>query len=138
MSAVAIAAAVAAAAAAAAAADPLPPPQTGDLMRRLRDAFDTLPPELCRAARWMSDHFVALTDSALSPLARRSSNTLLFRTESLSFFPSMIAPLALVELLLARLAARGGRKVLDRLAEVEKRLSESRAYWPESARGVRA
>jgi hypothetical protein len=50
----------------------------------------------------------------------------------------MIAPLALVELLLARLAALGGRKVLARLAEVETRLAESRAYWPERARGVRA
>ncbi len=81
---------------------------------------------------------VALTDSAVSPLARRATHTLLFRTESPSFFPSMIAPLALAELLLARLAARGGRKVLDRLAEVERRLSASHAYWPERARGAHA
>ncbi len=73
---------------------------------------------------------VALTDSALSPLARRATHTLLFRTESLSFFPSMIAPLALVELLLARVAARGGRAVLDRLAEVQRQLAETHAYWP--------
>ncbi len=73
---------------------------------------------------------VALTDSTLSPLARRATHTLLFRTESLSFFPSMIAPLALVELLLARVAARGGKAVLDRLAEAQRQLAETRAYWP--------
>ena len=54
---------------------------------------------------------IALTDSAISPLARRAKHTLLFRTESVSFIPSMIAPLALVELLLAQLAARGGKSV---------------------------
>jgi DNA-binding MurR/RpiR family transcriptional regulator len=89
------------------------------------------------AARRRDVTVVALSDSELSPLARRAAHTLLFRTESLSFFPSMIAPLALVELLLARLAARGGRAVLDRLAEVERRLAASRAYWPEDGRGAR-
>lgn len=74
---------------------------------------------------------IALTDSTLSPLARRATHTLLFRTESVSFFPSMIAPLALVELLLARVAARGGRAVLDRLADVQRQLAETRAYWPQ-------
>jgi DNA-binding MurR/RpiR family transcriptional regulator len=72
---------------------------------------------------------IALTDSALSPLARGATHALRFRADSVSFFPSMIAPLALVELLLARLAARGGKAVLQRLAEVEQRLTSQRAYW---------
>lgn len=72
---------------------------------------------------------VALTDSSLSPLARRADHTLRYRTDSRSFFPSMIAPLALVEVLLARLAARGGKAVLKRLADVERRLAEQHAYW---------
>lgn len=72
---------------------------------------------------------IALTDSALSPLARGATHTLRFRADSVSFFPSMIAPLALTELLLARLAARGGKAVLERLAEVERRLTSQRAYW---------
>ena len=66
---------------------------------------------------------VALTDSILSPLARNAAHCLLFRVDSISFFPSMIARLALVELLLARLAARGGQAVLKRLAEVDARLA---------------
>jgi len=86
--------------------------------------------EALNAAAKRGVTIVALTDSTLSPLARRATHTLLFRTESLSFFPSMIAPLALVELLLARLAARGGKAVLERLAEVQRRLAEAHAYWP--------
>ncbi len=72
---------------------------------------------------------VALTDSALSPLARNAAHFLLFRADSISFFPSMIAPLALVELLVAWLAAKGGKAVLKRLAEVDARLAAQRAYW---------
>jgi DNA-binding MurR/RpiR family transcriptional regulator len=72
---------------------------------------------------------VALTDSVLSPLAKGARHTLLFRADSASFFHSMIGPLALVELLLAQLAAKGGKGVLKRLAEVEERLTEQRAYW---------
>lgn len=90
------------------------------------------------AARRRGVTLIALTDSAVSPLARGAAHVLLFRTESLSFFPSMIGPLGLVELLLARLAGRGGRAVLDRLAEVEQRLAASHAYWPEDGRGARA
>lgn len=77
---------------------------------------------------------VALTDSALSPLARHAMHYLLFGADSISFFPSMIAPLALVELLVAWLAAKGGRAVLKRLAEVDARLASQRAYWDYSQR----
>ena len=86
------------------------------------------------AARARGVVLVVLTDSELSPLARLAHHSLLMRTESLSFFPSMSAALALVEVLLAGLAARGGRKVLRRLADVEARLVASRAYWPEGGR----
>lgn len=72
---------------------------------------------------------VAITDSALSPLARNAAHFLLFRADSISFFHSMIAPLALVELLVAWLAAKGGKAVLKRLAEVDARLATQRAYW---------
>jgi DNA-binding MurR/RpiR family transcriptional regulator len=72
---------------------------------------------------------VAITDSALSPLAAYASHTLLFRTDSLSFFHSMLAPVALVELLLARQAARGGRAVLARLARIDGQMTARQAYW---------
>lgn len=89
------------------------------------------------AAKARGVTIVAITDSALSPLARLATHSLFLRTESISFFPSMIAPLALVELLLAGLATRGGRKVLRRLADVDARLLASRAYWHEPAHGRR-
>lgn len=79
---------------------------------------------------------VAITDSALSPLARNAAHFLLFRADSISFFHSMIAPLALVELLVAWLAAKGGKAVLKRLAEVDARLAAQRAYWNRPARGA--
>jgi DNA-binding MurR/RpiR family transcriptional regulator len=109
--------------------------ERGDTLVAISQAPYSAPTvEALDAARRRRVTIVALTDSALSPLARRATHTLLFRTESLSFFPSMIAPLALVELLLARLAARGGKAVLERIAEVERRLAASRAYWPEDDR----
>jgi|SRR5215470_12203265 len=77
---------------------------------------------------------VALTDSVLSPLAQHAAHLLLFRADSISFFPSMIAPLALVELLVAWLAATGGKTVLKRLAEVDARLAAQRAYWNQPPR----
>jgi len=58
-----------------------------------------------------------------------ATHVLLFRADSISFFSSMIAPLALVELLIAWLAAKGGKAVLRRLADVEARLAAQRAYW---------
>jgi hypothetical protein len=50
----------------------------------------------------------------------------------------MIAPLALVELLIAWLAAKGGKAVLRRLADVEARLAAQRAYWNPAVRKTRA
>ena len=46
----------------------------------------------------------------------------------------MIAPLALVDVVLAWLAAKGGKTVLKRLAEVDARLAAQRAYWHPTSR----
>jgi DNA-binding MurR/RpiR family transcriptional regulator len=113
--------------------------ERGDALVAISQAPYSTPTVLALdAAKRRGATIVALTDSALSPLARRADHVLLFRTESLSFLPSMIAPLALVEVLLARLAGRGGRGVIARLAEVERRLVATQAYWPDSVRGARA
>ncbi len=111
----------------------------GDVLVAISQApYSTPTVEALGAARRRGVTIVALTDSDLSPLARDAAHVLRFRTESMSYFPSMIAPLALVELLLAQLASRGGREVIDRLAQVEQRLLGSNAYWPEAARVARA
>ena len=72
---------------------------------------------------------LALTDSRLSPLATPAAQALLFQAESLSFFQSMTGVLGLLELLLALLAAQGGRPVLERIARMEAQLKQSQAYW---------
>lgn len=85
--------------------------------------------EAVEQAREQGAKVVALTDSQLSPLARDASEVLLFRAESPSFFHSMVGGLALAEALVAAVAVRGGRKVLDRLAAVQRKLAAHGAYW---------
>ena len=112
----------------------------GDLLIAISQTpYSTPTVDAVEAAAKRGVTVLALTDSALSPLARRATHVLLFRADSISFFPSMIAPLALVELLIAWLAAKGGKAVLGRLAEVDARLAAQHAYWnPPSKRSVPA
>ena len=79
---------------------------------------------------------LALTDSALSPIARAAGSALLFRTESPSFFQSTVGALAAAEALVAAVAACGGRKVMSRLATLQARLDEQGAYWERVANRV--
>ena len=72
---------------------------------------------------------LALTDSRLSPIARAADLVLLFQTESPSYFHSMVGALALAEALVAAVAVRGGRKVLNRLADMQQKLDAQGAYW---------
>lgn len=107
----------------------------GDVLIAISQSpYSTPTVEAVNAAAHRGVSVIALTDSVVSPLARRATHALRYRADSVSFFPSMIAPLALVELLLARLAAKGGKAVLERLTEVEQRLADQRAYWRPAAR----
>lgn len=82
---------------------------------------------------------IALVDDAMTPIAAHATHVLLFQPESSlgagsltgpgSFFHTMAGPLALAENLVARLAARGGQAVLNRLDEVEHRLADEHVYW---------
>jgi len=75
---------------------------------------------------------LALTDSAVSPIARAARHILLFHTAGPSFFSTLIGALALAELLVARLAASGGRAVIARLERTDDALREAGAYWDAS------
>ncbi|HTS21948.1 MAG TPA: MurR/RpiR family transcriptional regulator [Casimicrobiaceae bacterium] len=109
--------------------------ETGDVLVAIsQEPYSTPTVEAVIAAAKRGVTVIALTDSALSPLARNAHHFLLFRADSISFFPSMIGPLALVELLVAWLAAKGGKTVLKRLAEVDARLAAQRAYWRRAPR----
>jgi DNA-binding MurR/RpiR family transcriptional regulator len=85
--------------------------------------------ESVRQARAQGAAVIALTDNALSPIAREAEHILLFDTASNSFFHSTTGALALVECVLAAVSARGGAAVLRRLRERQQQLRTSRAYW---------
>ena len=82
---------------------------------------------------------VALTDSALSPIARGARHVLLFDAvpgdrQPASFFHSMVGPVALAEHVLARLAVLGGETVVQRLTRMESTLQAQQMYWQEAGR----
>jgi DNA-binding MurR/RpiR family transcriptional regulator len=77
---------------------------------------------------------LALTDSALSPLAREAATVLLFDTASASFFHSQVGAQALSEALMATVAEQGGAAVLQRLAERQQRLQAAQVYWDKPTR----
>ncbi len=89
--------------------------------------------ELARQARDAGVPVLALTDSALSPLARGARRVLLFDAVSPSFFHSMSGAQALAERLVAAVAARGGPAVVERLGQMQQRLHASRAYFEKRA-----
>jgi DNA-binding MurR/RpiR family transcriptional regulator len=95
--------------------------------------------EAVRRAAAAGIEVIAVTDSDLSPLARAASARLLFEAASTSFFHSLVGAHALVERVMAEVAARGGRRVMRRLKQREAWLEETGAYWGgarERARGV--
>ncbi|MDH1335291.1 UNVERIFIED_CONTAM: MurR/RpiR family transcriptional regulator [Comamonas sp. A-3] len=71
---------------------------------------------------------IAITDSDVSPLSLLADVTLLFSTQSPSFFPSITSGMALTESLLELLVSRAGKPVIDRIERAEAHLFESGAY----------
>lgn len=71
---------------------------------------------------------IALTDSSVAPIALRAHCTLQFSVQSPSFFPSISAGVAAVEVLAAQLLSRQGAKAVKALAAAEAKLNLSGAY----------
>lgn len=104
--------------------------------------YPTATVQLARQAAQRGVAVVALTDDPLSPLAVDARHTLRFappdregvqarpaRQGPGSFFHTTAGLLGLAEHLIARLTARGGEAVLNRLTEVEQRLRADNVYW---------
>ena len=72
---------------------------------------------------------IALTDGALSPIARPAWRVLTVRANSTSFFHSLVGALAVAETLIAAMAAIGGDVVIRRLKTRQDRLHARGAYW---------
>lgn len=84
--------------------------------------------ELAKAAAQRGIKVLALTDSALGPLAQVADTSLLFDAESPSFFHSLTGAQATAEALVATVAARGGEAVMRRLVAMEQRLAQAQSY----------
>lgn len=80
-------------------------------------------------ARKQGAKVLAITDSRVSPLRKEATESLLTVNRSASFFHSILAVLALIQMLIALLAVRGGDKTLAAIASSEKQLEWFHAYW---------
>lgn len=113
--------------------------------------YPTATVQLARQAAQRGVALIALTDDPLSPLAVDARHTLRFappdrdgvqarpaRQGPGSFFHTTAGLLGLAEHLIARLTARGGADVLNRLTEVEQRLRTDHVYWTGPASGRRS
>ena len=78
--------------------------------------------EVTRHAARRGVSVVAITDSAVSPLARAARATILVPTESSSFFHTMTPAFAVAETLAALLAAAGGEGALTAVREIEEQM----------------
>ncbi len=114
----------------------------GDELRGLREgdallavSFDPYTRETVAAVRHAELEgaaVVAITDSAVSPLARAARHALVVANTSPSFFRSLVAAMAVAEALVAFLVARGGEAAVDALGESERQLRALGAYWPDA------
>ena len=73
---------------------------------------------------------IAITDSAVSPIALHAESVLIFSHESPSFFPSLVAATAIAESLVAQLLALEGAEAVEQLDEAERSLHAKGAYVP--------
>lgn len=95
----------------------------GDLLFAISVApYTRLTLQAADYARGRGAAVVALTDSAMSPLARLADEALIVRTETPSFFHSMTPAFAAAECLAALIAAKQGRPALDAIAQSEAQL----------------
>lgn len=83
---------------------------------------------VAKAGRKAGARLVAVTDSAVSPLARDADRVLLFATGTPSFFPSVVAASALLESLVAVLIARAGEDAVAGVRAAEAQLFAWGAY----------
>jgi DNA-binding MurR/RpiR family transcriptional regulator len=83
---------------------------------------------VAEAALGKGSKLVAITDSAVSPIALNADEVLIFSHESPSFFPSLVAATALAETLIAQLLALEGAQAVEQLAQAEAELHAKGAY----------
>jgi len=85
---------------------------------------------VAEAALEKGSKLIAITDSAVSPIALNADKVLIFSHESPSFFPSLVAPTAIAESLVAHLLALEGADAVAQLEIAERSLHAKGAYVP--------
>ncbi|CAG9273660.1 MurR/RpiR family transcriptional regulator [Paraburkholderia unamae] len=85
---------------------------------------------VAEAALARGSRLIAITDSAVAPIALNADKALIFTHESPSFFPSLVAATALAESLVAHLLALEGSGAIAQLEQAERSLNARGAYVP--------
>ena len=85
---------------------------------------------VAEAALEKGSKLIAITDSAVSPIALNADKVLIFSHESPSFFPSLVAATAIAESLVAHLLALEGTDAVQQLELAEQSLHAKGAYVP--------
>ena len=86
-----------------------------------------------RFAREQGLQIIAITDSAVSPVARQAAVAILVSTITPSFFPSVVPALSVAQTLIAMLISRGGKHSLKEIEKSEAQLREFAVYSRSSA-----
>ncbi|AWB34771.1 MurR/RpiR family transcriptional regulator [Orrella marina] len=92
------------------------------------------------AVKFAREHglkIIAVTDSAVSPVARHATVTILVSTTTPSIFPSVVPALSIAQTLVAMLIARAGRQSLKEIEKSEAQLQEFAVYAKDSKKAVR-
>jgi DNA-binding MurR/RpiR family transcriptional regulator len=92
--------------------------------------YSTEAVRVAKVAQEQGSKLIAITDSAVSPIALNADKILLFSHESPSFFPSLVAATAMAESLVAHLLALEGASAVRRLELAEQALHEKGSYAP--------
>lgn len=85
---------------------------------------------VANSARQAGCLVVAISDSAMSPLALQADASIVIAVDSPSFFPSIVAGIAIVESLAELLVARAGPPAVKAIGAAETQLRELGAYAP--------
>jgi DNA-binding MurR/RpiR family transcriptional regulator len=85
--------------------------------------------EALAAARAQGATTVAVVDNRASPLAQVADHVLITRTESVSFFQSMLGPLAVFNALIAEIAAAGGTELRERMDATTRMFERLDVAW---------
>jgi len=71
---------------------------------------------------------IAITDNSVSPIARIANITIFAKSDMVGFADSLIAPLSVINAIVAAIGMTGGDKVLDRFKELDALWNEYEVY----------